>query len=206
MGRFLDSWKILDKKPLKYPVILYYDAELDQLVPKVEKFLEIGTTEYSARFWRMVYPDAKIFTCDLRPLPISKELDIIHLCGNVVCDPIRITLAKLGPYDLICEDSFHHPNVQITLFKDLWTALRGLYIIEDILSETIKWGRDHRICEPREPTSSLQNWVAHQGGWSLIRPQYQLDPDVYPKLQGPDGETFLYAMRQKPLNFHPQEI
>lgn len=181
MARFWDAWKTF--KPLKYATILYYDRELDLLVPEVKTFLEIGCTESSISFWKAVYPKSVVIGCDVGELLKAKELGIPFIIGNITKEETLESLYKSGPYDIVCEDASHVPETQILVFKKLW-PITTLYIIEDILGSG------------EEIYNILKPWIEKQGGWCLIRKEYANDPDIIgSQLQ---NQGFLYAMHQKP--------
>lgn len=179
MSRFWNAFNQFH--PIKYATVLYYDYELDLLVPEVKNFLEIGATTSSTNFWKSIYPNAKITICDLHNPNVE---GISFLQGDIKEKDFIEQIYNAGPYDIVCEDTDHSEESQIRLFKGLWPITMGLYIIEDILHMN------------KNRVNDLKPWIEEQGGWCLIRPEYENDPPkscVLSKYQ-----AFLYAMHKKP--------
>jgi len=195
MGRILETYKKIH--PIKNGVILYYDAELDFLVPKVNRFLEIGVRRTSAMFWHQVYPEAELVFCDVANIGWP-DIKATYIRGSINDVAVFEEICNHGPYDIICEDADHHVSTQIPVFKKFWDYFTGLYIIEDIQSfESVN--RDDRW-------TNLKKWIVERNGWYLFRPEYEFFQDWKsnpPILGEPTGklnpkEGIMYAMKKKP--------
>ncbi len=89
----------------------------------------------SLRMWEEYFPQAEIFSCDIRPETLINE-GRIH---SLVCDQydhaaLSALAGQFGCFDIIIDDGCHHPMAQIITFGALWPYLNdgGIYIIEDV--------------------------------------------------------------------------
>ncbi len=104
------------------------------MAPLVPKYIH-GSSLY---MWRDYFPNATIFSCDIRPEVLINEPRI----RSMVCDQsniasLRALVDAYAPWDVVIDDGSHkHEDQLITALTLLpYVNLGGVYVIEDVMTD-----------------------------------------------------------------------
>ena len=110
---------------------------------------ELGMPGASLRGWRELFPKAQIYGADIdRSILFKSERIETYYCDQLDAEAIRNLWAQpalAGGMDILIEDGLHTFEGNISFLNGSLKQLRpgGIYVVEDILSETVPQWHDY---------------------------------------------------------------